>query len=123
MLIPLISCDDENLDDFSDPREQFLGSWDVTESCFKDAYSVEIIKDPENSAQVLIKNFWNMGISSNPPAGLVVGKNIIFDKASFFDSESKVSGEGFIDNDKINWQYEVFDGADAYSCEATYTLQ
>lgn len=117
----LFSCDDDGLDDFSDPREQFLGNWNVSENELKDAYAVSIVKNPSNSTEVLINNFWNT--NGNPPAALVVGEKIYFDNASFFDSESKVNGEGFLNKNKITWQYKVFDGADEREYEAIFTLQ
>ena len=122
MSLILFSCEDENLDDFSDPREQFLGTWDVSENELKDAYSVEIVKNPSNSTQVLIKNFYNY-VTENSPAALVVGKKIYFNNAIFFDSETEVNGEGFLDKDKITWHYKVFDGADEKEYDAIYTRQ
>jgi len=121
MSLMLFSCEEDNLDDFEDSREQFLGTWDVSENELKDAYSVTIVKNPANSSEVLINNFWNM--TGNPPAALVVGKKIYFNNANFFDSESEVNGEGFLNNDKITWQYKVFDGADEIEYEAIFTLQ
>jgi len=117
----LFSCDEDSLDEFNDPRDQFLGTWNVSENELKDAYSVNIVKNPSNSSEVVIENFWNT--TSNPPAALVVGKKIYFSNASFFDSESEVNGEGFLNDDKITWQYTVFDGADEIEYEAIFTLQ
>jgi hypothetical protein len=119
----LFSCEEENTEEFDDPRDKLLGTWDVSEGCTKDAYSIEIIKDPLNSAYVLIRNFWNMGSSASPPSALVVGDKLYFDKSKFFDMELEVTGEGLFNKNTIAWQYEVFDGADVYSCEAVYTLQ
>jgi len=117
----LFSCDEDSLDEFNDPRDQFLGTWNVSENELKDAYAVNIVKNPSNSSEVLINNFWNT--TGNPPAALVVGKKIFFNEANFLDSESTVNGEGFLNNDKITWQYTVFDGADEKEYDAIYTLQ
>ncbi len=117
----LFSCDEDSLDEFNDPRDQFLGTWNVSENELKDAYSVNIVKNPSNSSEVLIENFWNT--TSNPPAALVVGKKIYFNDAKFFDSESDVNGEGFLNNNKITWNYKVFDGADEIEYEAIFTRQ
>lgn len=123
LVILLYSCEEDTFDDFSDPRDVFIGTWDVSESCYKDAYSVEIVKDPLNSAQVLVNNFWNWGYNEKPPAALVVGQKIYFNNAGFTDDELVVDGEGALDKNKITWQYQVFDGADITECEASYTLQ
>lgn len=117
----LFSCEDDILDDFADPREQFFGNWDVSENELKEAYSVSIVKNPSNSSEVLINNFWNT--TGNPPAALVVGQKIIFNEAQFLDSESEVNGEGFLDNNKITWNYKVFDGADEIEYDAIFTQQ
>jgi hypothetical protein len=118
----LFSCEEESTNEFDDPRTKLLGTWDVSEGCLKDAYSVEIVNDPANSAHVLIKNFWNMGFTSIPPSALVVGDKLYLNKSGFFDTEMEVSGEGYFNKSTITWQYEVFDGADVYNCEAVYTL-
>ncbi len=121
MSLMLFSCEEDSLDDLDDHREQFLGTWDVSENELKDAYSVTIVKNPSNSSEVLINNFWHM--TGNPPAALVIGKKIYFNNANFLDSESEVNGEGFLNNDKITWQYKVFDGADEIEYDAIFTLQ
>lgn len=123
LMVFLLSCEEESTDEFEDPRMKFLGTWDVSEGCTRDAYEVEIISDPSNSANILIKNFWNMGNSGEAPSALVVGNNLYFNETPFFDSESEVSGEGNLDKNIIIWQYEVFDGGDIWVCDATYTKQ
>ncbi|MCD4746211.1 MAG: hypothetical protein K8R58_07920 [Bacteroidales bacterium] len=60
-LIVLNACEsdeDDNVNPEVDPRDNFLGNWNVNETCQRDAYSVTIVVDPSNSSQVLIKNFW-----------------------------------------------------------------
>lgn len=121
MSLMLFSCEESELDDFGDPREQFLGNWDVSENELKQAYSVSIVKNPSNSSEVLVNNFWNT--TGNPPSALVVDNKIYFSNAKFYDSESEVNGEGFLDKNQITWQYIVFDGADEIEYEAIFTLQ
>lgn len=120
----LSSCIEES-DPFNlpDDRDVFLGIWDVSESCSKDFYSVEIIKDPSNSAQVLIKNFGNIGSCSNPPFGIVAGSSIFVSKQTICSGSFEVSGNGELNKNKITWGYTINDGADLFTCSATYTKQ
>ena len=119
-LLLFISCLEEDTNDLLDDRDAFLGAWNVTESCNKDAYSVQISKDPSNSSQVLINNFWNTGNCGNPVYGIVAGSSIYLPEQSFCNGAFKVDGSGDMIKEKINWSYSVNDGADLFSCSATY---
>jgi hypothetical protein len=116
----LTSCLDEETNDLVDDRDAFLGSWNVTESCSKDSYSVQIVKDPSNSAQVLINNFWNTGNCGNAAYGIVAGSSIYLPQQEFCDGDLKLDGSGDIIKEKVNWSYTVNDGADLHNCTATY---
>ncbi len=56
-----------------DERDAFLGIWEVSETCNRFSYDVEIVKDPVNDSQVLIKNFWLIGYDEKPPYAIVSG--------------------------------------------------
>ena len=116
----LSSCLEEDTNDLVDDRDAFLGSWNVTESCSKDSYSVQIVKDPSNSAQVLINNFWNTGNCGNPPYGIVAGSSIYLPQQEFCDGDLKLDGSGEMLKEQVDWSYSVNDGADLYNCDATY---
>lgn len=123
-LIFLSSCVEESDPfDLPDDRDAFLGLWDVSESCTKDFYSVEIRKDPSNSAQVIIENFGNIGSCDNPPYGIVAGSSLFVPTQSICSDLFEVSGDGELDKNKITWQYTINDGADLFTCTATYTSQ
>jgi len=117
----LVSCVADETDDLVDARDQFLGNWNVSESCSKDAYSVSITKDPSNSSQVLIQNFWNTGNCSNYPYAIVAGNSLFIPKQDICDNAFEVDGNGSMSKETITWDYSVNDGADLFNCVATYT--
>lgn len=93
------SCElDEGFDDID--RSDYLGSWNCSENNLKLNYRVEIEADPSNMAQVLIKNFGDVGESSSAKA-LVVGSTIHVERdlvGTFW-----CEGEGSLNGDKIFW--------------------
>jgi len=103
-------------------RDKFIGAWNVSESCSRDFYSVEIVANPANSSQVIIKNFWLIGFQEKPPYAIVSGNIITLPKQAICDNFSnEVSGSGKLDKNQITWNYTVNDGADLWSCSSTYT--
>ena len=123
IVITILSCAEEDNDDLIDDRNKFIGTWNVNETCTRDSYSVEIIKDPSNSSQVIIKNFWLIGSHEKAPYAIVAGNNINIPKQQMCDNgANEVSGSGTLSkNEKIiNWDYTVNDGADLHNCSATY---
>lgn len=121
VLLILGSCLEDDPTDLLDDRDVFLGSWNVSESCSKDAYSVLIEEDPSNSAQVLIRNFWNTGNCGNAVYGIVAGSSIYIPEQSFCDGDFEVDGSGSMIKENITWSYSVNDGADLFNCTATYS--
>lgn len=120
LLIFVFSCEEEN-PDFADDRDAFLGSWSVTESCSKDSYTVQIVEDPSNSAQVLINNFWNTGNCGTSPYGIVAGNSIYLPKQYFCDGDFQVNGDGELNKENVSWSYSIDDGADLSTCDANYS--
>jgi len=118
----LISCtDDGDILNPQDDRDAFLGTWNVIESCVKDAYSVNIVKDPSNSAQVILQNFWLIGYNEKPPYAIVAGTTItIPEQTMCYSGNNIVSGSGKLNKSKIEWDYTVNDGADLWTCTANY---
>jgi len=120
----LSSClEDDDIVTPIDDREEFLGFWDVDESCHRTAYQVEIIKDPSNSSQVLIKNFWLIGDDEKPPYAIVAGSTITIPSQGMCnDGSNLVQGSGNLSKNgkNIKWNYTVNDGADLYTCTADY---
>ncbi len=122
LLIP--SCTEDDNANPADDRDQFIGYWDVNETCNRDSYSVQIIADPSNSSQVLIKNFWLIGNNEKPPYAIVAGSTITIPKQDMCNNcSNEVQGSGKLNKNKITWNYTVNDGADLYTCTATYEKQ
>ena len=121
-IFSIISCtEEEDIANPSDDRDVFIGTWNVNETCIRDSYSVEIVADPSNSAQILIKNFWLIGYQEKPPYAIVAGNTITIPKQFMCsNNENEVSGSGIFNKNKIEWTYTVNDGADLYTCEAVY---
>ncbi len=102
-------------------RDAFIGTWNVNDSCFRDAYNVSIVADPANSSQVIIKNFWQIGYNEKPPYAIVAGSTITIPKQSMlYNGSDTVSGSGSLIKDKIKWDFTVKAGGDLWTCNATY---
>mgnify|MGYP006283793141 CR=1 FL=1 len=124
LLIALFSCetDEDDNPDPTDPRDKFLGSWNVNETCTRGVYSVQISEDPDNSAQVLIKNFANPGFEVGEPAvGLVINDVIKLDPNHKIGDDWTVDGQGEMINDnRMEWEYELYIGGGKDGCTAVY---
>jgi len=122
LALKLISCtvEDDPLNP-TDDRDAFLGSWNVIESCSKDAYTVNISADPSNSSQVIIENFGLIGYNEKPPYAIIAGSTITIPKQLVCDDESlEVAGSGKLDKKTIELDYTISDGADMVTCTADY---
>ncbi len=122
IVMGFLSCnpDDDTLVDPGDDRDKFLGSWAVNESCFKANYSVTISADPNNSAQVLLKNFGNPGPNYNPATGLVAGTKIFVANQLIGDGWT-INGTGTLQgNDIINWTYTLVIAGNSLSCTSEF---
>lgn len=118
----LVSCvEDSDIINPQDDRDAFLGTWNVDETCLRLPYQVTIVKDPTNSSQVIITNFWLMGPGEKAPYAIVAGSHIEIPQQNIFnDGNTIVKGSGELIKKKIDWVYSINDGADLYSCTATY---
>ncbi len=118
----LFSCiEGEDILNPQDDRDAFLGTWNVNENCKRIPYQVTIIKDPTNSSQVIINNFWLIGQDEKAPYAIVAGNSIVIPQQNIQNDEKIiVKGSGTLSKQIIEWEYTVNDGADFYTCEATY---
>jgi hypothetical protein len=123
VLIIMFSCtEDGDILNPEEDRDMFIGTWNVNETCNRIPYQVTIIKDPSNSSQVIIENFWLIGPDEKPPYAIVAGNTIVIPQQNICnDDKTIVKGTGDLSNNVINWEYTVNDGADLYTCIATYT--
>jgi len=55
----LAGCNPEKDDDFSLPRDKYVGSW-LCQDADGAGYIANISSDPSNSAQVIVKNFFDL---------------------------------------------------------------
>lgn len=117
-----ISCTVEEDDGpYVDPREKFLGEWNVNnEICNKYRYVVVISEDPSNSIQVLIYNF-GFSQAVEPDTAIVAGNTITLPWQ--INSERwEINGIGKYDEKEgIEWTYSLLISGDLQSCTATYT--
>ena len=118
----LTSCTKDNGPDPtpSDPRNNFTGTWSVYETPTKMNYQVEITLNTATADGVFIQNFGNPGYG-NPAYARVSGNNITLDSDYTVGTDWVISGSGTRNNDKINWNYSISDGANTTSYVATYT--
>ena len=112
------SCNPDSANPSADARDNYIGSWRVSESGKgRLTYEVQISADPNNSAQVLIKNFYNFGVE---PYCLVTQGNITLPSQSF-SKFITVYGSGTLNGSTITWTYYVNNGADLDTIKSTYT--
>lgn len=108
-------------DPYTDPRDKFVATWKVAESCTRGNYSSTISLDPLNSSQVLISNFGNPGPGYDPAVGLVVGSTIFVSTQTIGEGWT-VSGEGAYHSltNTISWTYELDIAGSGMTCTAEY---
>lgn len=119
-----VSCTTDNPDPSpTDPRDNFVGSWSVSESWNKLSYEVTILNDAASSNGVYIDNFANSGVGVKTHA-TVSGSSITIAPLPQSLSNGWVveMGGGVLQaTTKINWTYVFNDEATQYSATAVYT--
>ena len=103
------SCVVEDDTPFTDPREKFLGTWNVNDQSGRINYLVNIANDPAQSAQVILYNFADMGASAS---GLVVGSKIIVDKQDVGNGFLANGTGTYISSSKLEFEFLLDDGID-----------
>lgn len=101
-----------------DPREAFVGDWSVTDACSRQTYRSAISLDTENSSQVLINNYANLGRSAE---AVVAGSSIIIGSQEIGNGFT-ASGSGRKNGEIISWTDHNFEtSGNITECTATYT--
>ncbi len=100
-------------DNSGDPRDNIVDTWRSTEISAlygKSIYLVDIAKEPLDSTEVVLSNFYNLGIDTEVKGALNGYK--IYISAQVVNG-NEISGEGTIVGDfsVINFVYEVKDGS------------
>lgn len=108
---------DEELINDTELREAFVGDWSAKDDCSKMYYAVSIDLDEDNSAQVIINNYANLGI--DVPA-IVGGSSIYIDKVQLegytLTANGKLNGATIVWS---NYSYET--SAQITECTAVFT--
>lgn len=120
------SCIDEIDDPFADPVEKYLGNWKASESSTLFGpgyvYDVSISRNPSNSTEILISNFYMQGWNEKARA-LVTGNSLTILEQAICDGSILIKGNGQLSGGKITLTYTADDGADLDNVSATYTKQ
>jgi hypothetical protein len=123
LLTSFLACDPNAGDpvDPGDPRDKFLGDWNVNETCNRGNYYVTIYADSGNSTQVLLHGFGNPGPNSDDAVGLVVSDKIIVASQTIGEGWT-ISGEGtYQSNGTITWTYTLVIGPSTLDCTAVFS--
>ena len=121
-ILPFVACLPEEDDGTGDPRDKFLGTWKVDETCSRMNYIVTISYDPSNSSQVLISNFGNPGPGYDPAVALVTGNSIYVSSQTIGPSwTANGSGVYISSSETVDWNYTLKIGGNLLQCSATYS--
>ena len=123
-MVVFTACEDDDLDDmFGDPVERFLGNWKCEETGDLNGYfgpfDVRIVRNPANSAEVLIQNFNYQGMNESARA-IIAGNTITIPRQKICDDTIEVQGSGSFSNNQINMTYKTNDGADEENIVARF---
>ena len=100
------------------PITKFVGTWSVNDQAARLNYEVTIDYNPLNSAEVVLKNFADLG---NSAVGLVVGNTIVIDN-QVLSGDNSVSGSGsYINENKLSFNYQLDNGIDTESRVAIFS--
>lgn len=122
MLFPACLPEDDPVNP-GDPRDKFLGTWKVNETCSRMNYTVQITPDPSNSSQVLIANFGNPGPGYDPAVAIVTSGTITVTSQTIGEGWT-VSGTGaYLQNGTIDWVYTLVIGPSVMDCSALFSRQ
>lgn len=117
LMLFFVSCvptDDNDLD----PVTKFIGTWSVSDRAARINYEVSINRNPQNSAEVLLVNFGDLG---NSAVGLVVGNTIVIDK-QILTGDYSVDGSGsYVNDHKLSFNYQLDNGIETESRVADFT--
>ena len=105
---------------YTDDRDAFLGEWICTDSPLKNGqgvYSVIITADPDNSAQVKIQNFFQLGNDARPYAIVTRATITVPVQSALPDGSWTVSGYGVLTEGGLEWT--SYNG-NQYSLKATF---
>ena len=118
ILLSFQSCVVEDDTPYTDPREKFLGTWNVKDEAARINYQVNISNDPAQSTLVILYNFADMGASAK---GLVVGSKIIVDKQDIGNGFLANGTGTYISSNRLEFEFVLDDGIDLEQRVAVYS--
>lgn len=121
MLVTGCTKEDGATPDDNDPRNSYLGSWNVSETWTKLSYEVTVTADPNSTDGVFITNFGNIGTGYPPAGASVSGSEIVLDPDQVIGDGITVNGSGYLAGGKITWNYTMNDGATLIQAIAVYS--
>jgi hypothetical protein len=110
-----------------DARDPYIGEWQFIESGYKStdgqSYIVTIAKDPNNSSQVILKNFGNSGSDDVSVFGLATSSQIVVSSQKMSNGWT-AEGSGSVTNPAkttMSWTYylTIAGNKDPYTATAT----
>ena len=105
-------------DDETEDRNNYVGTWSVSDQASKLNYSVTITINPSNSTEILLNNFADLNTTA---VGLVIGRSVVIDNQQL-GSEYSVNGSGsYINSGKLEFNFSLNNGIDIDSRVASYT--
>jgi hypothetical protein len=123
LLLSVTSCLEEDMDFFGDPVEKFLGTWKCVEKGDLNGtfgpFNVQIVRNPDNSAEVLIKNINYQGIAESARA-IISGNLISIPRQKICDNTIEIIGSGTFSSGEFTINYKTNDGADEENISARF---
>ncbi len=117
-LLVFQACAVEDDNNPTDPIDKFLGTWNVNDQPARINYTVTIVRNPSQSANVLLNNFADMGESAD---GLVVGNTIVIDKQNI-GNDFLCNGTGtYKTSQQLEFEFILDDGIDQENRTAIFT--
>ena len=118
----MAACVPEDNVDTGDVRDKFTGTWRFTETPVAKSpdaisFTVTISYDPNNSSQVLLRNFANIG-GQYAPYGIVTSSRITIPLQEVAPG-FMLSGSGTLSgSNSMDWEYTTIAGGDKESFTA-----
>ena len=112
------SCGDFGYDDETDEAKKYLGTWSVSDQSARINYTVTIVANPSNSAEILLNNFADLGSKA---VALVIGNSLAIDSQPLGSGYTVAGSGSYINKDKLQFSFDLNDGIDNEARVATFT--
>lgn len=121
--LTLVSCTDEDplVDQDTDPRDKFIGAWNVREETAGQVtgnYSSAVTNNPNNTSQIIINNIYGLG-DSKKIAALVAGNTLQISQANI--TGISISGSGTFSDGGFIINLTIDEGDGPKQVKTTYS--